>query len=198
VPIEPGPDVLVRRAAAGDERAWNELVDRYAALVWYTARSAGLSPSAAADVSQTTWLRLAEHLDRIRQPERVAAWLAVTTQREARRVSRIEARSVLVDPWTELANLESGDDPDLNLRRAEDIAAVQRALAELSSRCRELLTALVSDPPVSYEQISQSFDVPVGSIGPTRRRCLDHLRGLLTHHDASELGDLIPTRRSDV
>ncbi|HLY48738.1 MAG TPA: sigma-70 family RNA polymerase sigma factor, partial [Solirubrobacteraceae bacterium] len=85
---------LVRRATQGDQQAWNGLVDRFAATVWAIARAHRLNEASAADVSQTTWLRLVEHLDTIKQPERVGAWLATTARRESLRVLRVSARQV--------------------------------------------------------------------------------------------------------
>ena len=79
---------LLRRVIDGDERAWDEVVDRFAGLVWSVARSYRLSSAATDDVVQTVWLRLAEHASRIRQPERLASWLATTTRNEALRVIR--------------------------------------------------------------------------------------------------------------
>src|SRR3954468_5004445 len=79
---------LVHAAADGDQEAWDALVDRFAGLVWSIARAHRLSAADAADVSQTTWLRLVEHLGRIRDPERVGAWLAATARHEGLRVIR--------------------------------------------------------------------------------------------------------------
>jgi RNA polymerase sigma factor (sigma-70 family) len=194
-PMEFEAGELVRAAAAGDEGAWRDLVERFARMVWFTARSVGLSPAAAADVSQTTWLRLAEHLGRIREPSRVGAWLAVTARREALRVSRIESRVLLVDPWTELATMSSGQEPDSELLAAERNATLQHALAGLSARCVELLRALVADPPMTYEEISENLEIPMGSIGPTRGRCLARLRDLLFAAQQGERDEVVTSRK---
>jgi RNA polymerase sigma factor (sigma-70 family) len=187
---------LVRAAQAGDEGAWAELVERFARMVWATARSFGLSASAASDVSQTTWLRLAEHVDGLRDPDRVGGWLATTARREAMRVSRLESRVVLIDPWTELAAMPASGDLDEEFKRGEQSAAVQEALGGLSSRCRDLLLALVADPPLSYVDVGSQFDMPIGSIGPTRARCLERLRVLLAEPDRADLDRVTTTRRS--
>ena len=95
---------LLSRVIAGDERAWNEVVDRYAGLVWSVARSYRLSSAATQDVVQTVWLRLAEHCARIRQPDRLASWLATTTRNEALRVIRGNTRmspQAIADDLTE-------------------------------------------------------------------------------------------------
>src|SRR5207248_5752017 len=85
---------LVGAAIAGDAAAWNELVERFAGLVWAIARRHRLSAADAADVSQTTWLRLVEHLERIQQPERIGAWLATTARHESLRVLRLAERQI--------------------------------------------------------------------------------------------------------
>src|SRR5215831_13070195 len=92
----PSPSLveLVDQASAGDSDAWDELVDRFSGMVWAVARGHGLSSADAADVSQTTWLRLVEHLDRIREPERVGAWLATTARHECLRHVRAWRREI--------------------------------------------------------------------------------------------------------
>jgi RNA polymerase sigma factor (sigma-70 family) len=165
---------LVRRAAAGDQAAWEEIVERFTSLVWATARAHRLSRADAADVAQTTWLRLVENLDRIREPQALGAWLATTARRESLRVIRHGARE------------SPKDDPDLFEPPAEDSlddlvigrergGALWRAFARLSERCKALLRLLMSDDEPTYEEISGALGMPVGSIGPTRQRCLDRL-----------------------
>src|SRR5579862_3211112 len=105
---------LVSDAAAGDSGAWDALVDRFAGTVWAVARAYRLSASDAADVSQTTWLRLVEHLDRIEQPDRVGAWLATTARRESLRVLRVSGR--LVPTGAELDPEPGLDQPDVDTR----------------------------------------------------------------------------------
>ena len=164
-------------AARGDSSAWDELVDRFGRLVWSVARAQGLNDPDAADVSQTTWLRFAEHLGRLRDPDRAGWWLATTARREAIRVGQMGCRQVLVEPWTEL---ETEDDvAHAELLEKERDLSVQQAVALLPERCRRLLLALIGDPPQSYAEISATLGMPVGSIGPTRGRCLEHLRELL-------------------
>ena len=167
------------KAATGDAASWERLVDRFSGLVWSIARSTGLSPADAADVSQTTWLRLAEHLHLLETPSKVGAWLATTARRESMRVSKLGSRELLIDPWSEIAPPVA--DLDLEaamIDRARD-AVIQEAMAMLPERSRQLLIALTADPPLSYEQISQQLDMPIGSIGPTRARCLAQLRSTI-------------------
>ena len=170
---------LVRGAAAEDEQSWASLVDRFSGLVWSIARSFGLNEADAADVSQTVWLRLAEHLDRIEQPERVGAWLATTTRRESMRVKRLAGRTVPVDDVETAKSDGVGDAPAADLPALIDVrdALVWQAFADLPERSRTLLLLLLlADPPLSYQEISDTLGMPIGSIGPTRARTLADLR----------------------
>jgi RNA polymerase sigma factor (sigma-70 family) len=170
---------LVRRASDGDESAWTALVGRFAGMVWAIARGHGLCDADAADVSQTTWLRLTEHLSSIREPERLGAWLATTARRESLRMLRSRERLVLVDDCAErLAHLTASPRSD-DMTVAEPDAALWTAFEALPEKCRALLRALLTDPPLSYAELSETFGMPIGSIGPTRARCLDRLRELI-------------------
>ena len=164
---------LVRRAAGGDQEAWDKLVRGHAGLVWTVARLHGLSSSDAADVSQFTWLRLVEHIRGLREPERLAAWLATTARRESRRVAR---RAALQVPTEDLDRSGTGgDDPpaDSRVLLAERDARLWEAFGRLTPRCRELLgLLLMTDDDLSYAEVGGILGMPVGSIGPTRARCL--------------------------
>jgi RNA polymerase sigma factor (sigma-70 family) len=166
---------LVRAAAEGDRDAWDALVDRFNGLVWSVARSHRLSTVDASDVVQTTWLRLVEHLGRLQEPERVGAWLATTARRESLRTLRQSARQL---PTEELPEVAEDAKLDAALLVEERDRALWQAFGELSERCQTLLRILVADPPPSYEEVSAALDMPIGSIGPTRQRCLERLRGL--------------------
>lgn len=166
---------LVREAARGEARAWDLLVDRFAGVVWAVARGHGLSAADAADVSQTTWLRLAEHLERIREPERIGAWLATTAKHESLRTFRRAQRQVPVDPGLELV-ADPASDVDGDLLAEERDASLWRAFESLPPPCKSLLRTLMADPPPSYAEVSEVLGMPVGSIGPSRQRCLQRLR----------------------
>lgn len=170
-----GLEALVRAAAGGDQAAWDAIVDRFQGLVWATARSHRLSPADAADVAQTTWLRLVENLGRIREPERVGAWLATTARRESLRLIRLRGREL---PSDDADAFESADEegPELALLRDERDTLLWRAFAKLSDRCQALLRLLVAPEEPSYEEIGAALDMPIGAIGPTRIRCLEKLR----------------------
>src|SRR5436305_14782400 len=160
---------LVHAAADGDQDAWDALVDRFAGLVWSIARAHRLSAADAADVSQTTWLRLVEHLGRIRDPERVGAWLASTARHECLRVIRHAGRFI-ADGDVDLDAVGTEPEPSARLIATERTAALWRAVHALPDRCRTLIRALMADPAPSYEDIAAAFDIPIGSIGPTRQR----------------------------
>jgi RNA polymerase sigma factor (sigma-70 family) len=166
-----------RRAARGDQAAWDALVDRFGGLVWAIARGSGLRPSDAADVSQTVWLRLVEHLDRIDNPGRVGAWLATTTKRECIRLrSRGDRQIPVGDAWLFDTEEERPRPVDhrMLLRERDDL--LREAVAALPERARRLLTLLVAEPYLSYADVSSILDMPIGSIGPTRARVLTQLR----------------------
>jgi RNA polymerase sigma factor (sigma-70 family) len=169
---------LVTRARHGDQQAWDALVERFAPLVWSICRRHQLSRADTDDVGQTVWLRLVTHLDQLREPAALPGWLATTTAREcgkARRAAR-PARTA----WCDLdagTIPDSGADPaDCGLLAAERDAALRQAFACLPPGGQQLLALLIEDPPLPYAQISARLGIPAGSIGPTRRRCLQKLR----------------------
>jgi RNA polymerase sigma factor (sigma-70 family) len=166
---------LLDAAAGGDGVAWEAIVDRFSGLVWATARAHRLSQADAADVAQTTWLRLVEHLDSIREPEALGGWLATTARREALRLIRSGARERATDE-PDVFDEPSADAIDLRLLNRERDGALWRGFARLSDRCKELLRLLVSDDEPSYGEISAALGLPIGSIGPARMRCLERLR----------------------
>jgi RNA polymerase sigma factor (sigma-70 family) len=175
---------LVAGARDGDRSAWDLIVERYSGLVWSVARAHRLGPSDAADVFQTTWLRLVEHIDRIREPEHLGGWLSATARHEALRLLRVGSRETLADDIGERADAdpvraEPMPSPESVVLATERRAEVLLAMGRLSPRCQTLLRLLATDPAPSYAEVSEALDMPVGSIGPTRGRCLQHLRDLL-------------------
>jgi RNA polymerase sigma factor (sigma-70 family) len=170
---------VVRRAADGDMHAWDRLVDQYGRLIWSIPMQFKLEESDAADVVQTTWMRLIEHIDRIEQPDRVGSWLAATARNECLRHMAARKRLVLVHEDQEFDSADHGPEVDEALLAAERAQVVRDALAHLPSQWQQLLELLMADPPVTYAEISDQLGLPVGSIGPTRGRCLAKLRTLL-------------------
>jgi RNA polymerase sigma factor (sigma-70 family) len=170
-------DVLVAEATSGNPAAWNAIVDRYAALIWSICLRFRLSEADAADVVQTVWLRTVERLSTLREPAALPGWLATTTRRECLKVAGAVRGA---QPLGELAGRLPADEettaPDAELLAAERRAMVREAFAQLPEHCQRLLALLVSEESASYAQISARLGMPVGSIGPTRSRCLDKLR----------------------
>ncbi|MGF1597005.1 MAG: RNA polymerase sigma factor [Acidimicrobiales bacterium] len=171
----------VLAARNGDPAAWRQLVDGHTGLVWSVVRGFRFDDETAKDVFQTVWLRLAEHLDRIREPSKLAGWLGQTARNECVGVVRQRGRTIPSEEPTDLGHtidlaLSSFPEPGERLERDENRAAVAAAFARMPARCQQLLRLLVLDPPPSYEDISQLLEMPIGSIGPTRARCLDGLR----------------------
>jgi RNA polymerase sigma factor (sigma-70 family) len=172
-----GDQQLVKGAREGDQAAWDALVARYGGRVWAVARAHRLAAADAEDVFQLTFMRLVTHIESIREPSKVGAWLVTTARHECLRVLRGAGRVV-----------PSGDDDaldrpdpllpavDSRLLAGERHVALHAALGRLSHRCQRLLRVLMADPEPSYEEVSRALDMPVGSIGPTRGRCLKHLR----------------------
>jgi len=170
---------LVAGLIAGDQTAWERVVRDYGGLLAAIARAQGLKPAEAAEVAQTTWLRLVERVHTLRAPEALGAWLATTARREAAHLRQLAGRQTLVadEDSIELQAARPADPPvDASLLGSERDAAVRRAVGTLSGSCQELLGLLMADPPPSYATISAKLGMPVGSIGPIRGRCLACLR----------------------
>jgi RNA polymerase sigma factor (sigma-70 family) len=166
---------LVRAAADGDQHAWDELVERFTGLVWSVIRAYRMGPADGADVNQVVWLRLVENLDHIRDPERVGSWLATVARRECVRLLRRSGREVAVDD-VEVSDEDTGVTSDLGLLTSERDRAIWQAFERLPPQCRALLRVLMADPRPSYDEVAAALEMPIGSIGPTRQRCLDRLR----------------------
>jgi RNA polymerase sigma factor (sigma-70 family) len=174
---DPSVVALVLRAVEGDQRAWDEIVERYAPLVYAICTRHRLRSHDIEDVGQTVWLLLVEHLGKLREPAALPGWLATTTARECLRVIKAAARSEWRgngrDDSQQFVDDRAIDEEILMAERNADLRAL---FAELPERCRQLLSMLISDPPYSYATIHQTLGIPIGSIGPQRARCLDRLR----------------------
>lgn len=179
---------LVTRCLRGEQGAWTTLVDRYQRLVYAIVRRTGLDEHAAADVFQSVFARLIQHLPRIAEPNRLQAWIVTSAKREALLQRRRGARTVSLahsdDAADDASDWDIPDDsplPDEVLAELQQLHQVRVALEKLDDRCRELLLMLFADADdkVPYEEAARRLGMPVGSIGPTRARCLDKLRGLI-------------------
>jgi RNA polymerase sigma factor (sigma-70 family) len=187
---------MVLAAQRGDPQAWNMLVQHYTPLLWSITRSARLPDADANDVIQTTWLRCLEHLGQLRSPTELGGWLATTARRETIRLQR-QAPSQRSEP---AAAEDSGNRTELERPSSEDLVlqaerrdALLRALAQLPAPCRHLLQLMTAEPPANYAEISAALGVPVGSIGPTRARCLQRLRRLLALAEGDTPSAAMPT-----
>ena len=172
---------VVSRAAAGDHSAWDRLVSQYSRLIWAMTRDFKLTESDAADVVQATWLRLLEHIDRIEHPDRLGSWLATTARHECLRQLAAAKRVTPVQHDDASLSCAVALEPDIDERLLADerAEAVREAVSVLPSLSQQLLELLMADPPLPYAEISDRLGVPIGSIGPTRGRCLERLRLLL-------------------
>ena len=166
---------LARAAAGGSQHAWDRLVEQFGGLVWAVTRAHRLSDADAQDVFQLTWLRLVEHLDSIRNLDGLGAWLATTARHECLRTIRRASRQVpSEDVGVNVA--DHGAPVAAAVLTEERDRALWGAFAQISERCQGLLRLLMADPPPSYDAVGAALDMPIGSIGPTRARCLDRLR----------------------
>jgi RNA polymerase sigma factor (sigma-70 family) len=181
---------LVARCRAGDASAWNALVARYQRLVYAIARRIGLDAHGAADVFQTVFARLIEHLPRIEDPSRLQAWIVTCAKREALRQRQLGLRAVSMSHDDE-GGYDVAPDWDLPdpsplaeeaLEHLQQVNGVRNGLERLDERCRQLLMLVFrdEDETLSYQEVATRLGVPVGSLGPTRARCLDKLRKLVT------------------
>ena len=174
---DPHVVALVTRASGGDQDAWNELVDRYAPLLYTICTRYRLSNHDIEDVGQSVWLLLVEQLAKLREPAALPGWLATTTARECLRVVKAASKAEWLGTGLDDSVFFVDDAViDEEILMAERNVALRAAFAELPPRCQRLLSMLISDPPHSYAQIHAELGIPVGSIGPQRARCLERLR----------------------
>jgi RNA polymerase sigma factor (sigma-70 family) len=177
---------LLARMADGDQWAWRRLVDEYDGLVRSVAASFRLQTADVHDVAQTTWLRLLQNVRAIREPERLAGWLAVTASRESLAVLRRSSRLRPLPMVDETP--DSTVDPARDVADRDEAQDLWAAVAELSPRQQCLLIALFRDELDSYNDVAARCAMPVGSIGPTRARALSRLRSKLTDRGMGPAG----------
>jgi len=170
------PDAeLLAGCVRGDARAWFQVVERHQRLVFSVARSWGLGVHDAADVTQAVFAELMDGMEAIRDPERLRVWLATVARRQSWRVARRARREPPVD-----AALHDRPDSDDAIERTDDVLWLVDAMESLDPRCRELLGALYLDEgEPTYAEVAARLGRPIGSIGPTRARCLGRLRDLM-------------------
>jgi RNA polymerase sigma factor (sigma-70 family) len=178
---------FVRSAVDGDAPAWEALVDGLSPLVWSVVRGHRLSDADGHEVYQIVWFRFAQNLRRIREPEKVGAWLATTARHECLKLLRSTKHWTPTDDPRVLDRVSEDRTPEQTLLDSEEAAAEAERLRrmwqefeKLGERCRQLLRTLMASPPPSYQEVSAALDIAVGSIGPMRQRCLGRLRKRLT------------------
>ncbi len=185
----PASPTLADRAAdafaayrEGDRERMSELVDLLTPVLWHTARGQRLDQTTAEDVIQTAWIRLVERADAIAEPQAVLAWLITTVRREAWRVLKKSGRAIPTDeiPDGEVDGIPTPLDPAAEAVLREDQRSLWRSVSRLSERCQALLRIIAFVDRPDYAAVSTALGMPVGSIGPTRGRCLAKLRSLLT------------------
>lgn len=172
---------LVTAARQGNDDALGEIVTELTPLLWHVARAVGLSSGDAEDVVQTVWIRLLSHLDDIHDPAALGGWLVVTTRREAWRVHAKERTQVPADEELFAALPDQAPGSEEQVIVDEQRRALWAAVGQLSRRCQELLRIVAFAPRPDYAAVAAELGMPVGSIGPTRGRCLAKLRALLGH-----------------
>lgn len=177
---------LLVMAREGDRAAWEQLVQRHTRLLWAVARGFRLSAADSADVVQTTWLRLAEHLHRLHSPEAVSGWLATTVRTECLTLLREQVRERPTAVASDVPSPDAG--PEQLAEDADLVRCVRAALSRLPERDQCLLRALSANREPGYAAVAAALDMPVGSIGPSRARALARLR--------AELGAEASTLRS--
>ena len=179
---------LIRACLKGQAAAWEALIDRYAALIYSLCLRSGLSQADAEDVFQDVSVILLDHLGDLRDTKRLAGWLVSTTKREIWRVQGRKRPQLATElgaaEWVwenaEGAFSERPDSPEKDVLELESQQMMRDALTRLPERCRRLLNLLYhTDAPPDYRDIANLFGMPVGSVGPTRARCLQSLRKFL-------------------
>jgi RNA polymerase sigma factor (sigma-70 family) len=191
---ESGQDTLARRAAelfrgyrGGDQARMGELVELLTPILWHTARAQRLDRESAEDVVQSTWLALVRAADRVADPQAVLAWLIVTTKREswrvAKRTDRVEPRELddgdVVTPTRDL--------PEERVLKSDGDNRLWQHIARLPERCQALLRVIAFSDRPDYAAVAKALGMPIGSIGPTRGRCLAKLRLQLADDTSWEL-----------
>jgi len=167
---------LIQRCLGGDQDAWKDLISQYQRLVYSIANQFCPQPEDASDIFQQVWLALYQHLSELRNVQALPAWLITVTRRQAYAVLQARRGSEQLDE----EHLDEAVEPAVPVSQIAREHAIERALEQLTERCRSLIDLLYfhADEP-SYAYIAKKLDMPVSSVGPTRARCLERLRKLL-------------------
>jgi RNA polymerase sigma factor (sigma-70 family) len=168
-----------RRWRAEDDAALDELVTMMSPVLWHVVRATGLDREAAEDVVQNTWLTLVRSAESVRDPQAITRWLCTAARREAWRVSKSVTRTRPVEDEVLDARMPVQTSPESTVVADDENARLWAALARLPERCQKLLRIVAWEPRPDYSSVAETLSMPIGSIGPTRRRCLDKLRAEL-------------------
>ena len=168
-----------RRWRDGDQRALDDLVRLMSPVLWHVVRATGLEREPAEDVVQSTWLAMVRSAERISDPQAVSGWLCTTARREAWRTRKQSTRSTPVDDDALEFRLPVQDSPEATVVLDDEQKTLWSALSRLNERCQRLLRIVATEQRPDYTRIAADLQMPVGSIGPTRGRCLDKLRAEL-------------------
>ena len=166
-------------AQEGDTGAMSDLVAELSPMLWHVARASGLSPSDAEDVLQTVWLNLLSHVKAIHTPTALTAWLVITTRREAWRVKKADRKQPPTDQEWLIAIPDPRPGSEEQAIMAEELRQLWAAFLTLPPRCKELLRIVAFVPRPDYDEVAATLDMPRGSVGPTRGRCLEKLRSAM-------------------
>ena len=164
----------------GDDEGLDDLVRLLSPVLWQVVRATGLERESAEDVVQTTWIALVDHADSITSPQAIAAWLCTSARREAWRAGRLANRERPVEDEILAHNLPDHESPERQVLLDDEAELLRQCLSRLPERCQKLLRIVAAGPRPNYTDVANTLEMPVGSIGPTRGRCLDKLRQELT------------------
>jgi len=165
-----------RRWRAGEEPALDDLVRTMSPVLWHVVRATGLDREAAEDVIQNTWLTLVRSADSVRDAQAITRWLCTAARREAWRVAKQSTRQQPVEDESIARRLPDEPAPENQVVLDDDNARLWACLGRLDTRCQRLLRIVAAEARPDYTAIAAELGMPVGSIGPTRGRCLDKLR----------------------
>jgi RNA polymerase sigma factor (sigma-70 family) len=165
-----------RRWRAGEEPALDDLVRTMSPVLWHVVRATGLDREASEDVVQNTWLTLVRSADSVRDAQAITRWLCTAARREAWRVSKSSTRTRPVEDEVIDARMPVQTSPEAEVVTNDENALLWAALSRLPDRCQRLLRIVAWEPRPDYSSVADTMEMPIGSIGPTRRRCLDKLR----------------------
>ncbi|MDN3497000.1 sigma-70 family RNA polymerase sigma factor [Planococcus sp. APC 4015] len=170
---------LFERWREGDSRAMDELVRLLTPMLWHVVRAYGLDSALAEDVVQTTWLTLVRRHSSIVEPKAVSGWLTMCARREAWRVGKLHRRADATETDALEPHLPVHEPAEQTAARDDESRRLWSSVGRLDERCQRLLRIVAFEDRPDYARIAEDLAMPVGSIGPTRQRCLGKLRALL-------------------